>query len=186
MSKLIRRVCAVAVSVGIVQSVYLSAEESAEYDGAELRRWSAIVADLDETIYLYTDILGFELGDVTTDPKTSYVYEVFNISRDITTRHATFHAGDNKRVLSVVEVPGVNLPKPPQHPRMSVTLLNAKGRFDEIYTRLVDEGYSTLKPHALGSRGIEVGFIDKDGHLYAMYEFPYKGEIEIQSSDASE
>ena len=167
------------IAVAIGSSGVAQADDPNPYRGAELRRWSAVVSDLDETIHLYTEILGFELGDVTTDPKTSYVYEVFNISRDITTRHATFHAGAKKRVLSVVEVPGVKLPMPPQSPRMSVTLLNANGRFDEIVTRLIDEGYETMEPHALGATGIEIGFIDRDGHLYALYEYPYKGAIDL-------
>jgi len=157
------------------------AEAPERYDGPDLRRWSAVVSDLDETIRLYTEILGFELGDVSVDSKTSYVYEIFNISTDITTRHATFHAGDKKRVLSVVEVPGIDLPKLPQSPRMSVALINANGRFDEIYARLAREGYEVLPTHALGDKGIEVGFIDRDGHLYALYEYPYEGDIEIQS-----
>ena len=164
---------------GIVPAI---ADESDPYRGADLRRWSAVVADLDETIYLYTEILGFELGDVSVDPNTSYVYEVFNISRDITTRHATFHAGDKKRVLSVVEVPGIELPQPPQSPRMSVTLLNANGRFDQILNLLIKKGYETMKPHALGERGIEVGFVDRDGHLYALYEYPYNGSIDPSDS----
>jgi len=174
-------VLAVIALAAVVDVNTVGAEESDGYDGPDLRRWSAVVSSLDETIHLYTDILGFELGDVSVDSKTSYVYEIFNISRDITTRHATFHAGDKKRVLSVVEVPGVELPTPPQSPRMSVALINAKGRFDEIHTRLTEEGYTVLPTHALGDRGIEVGFIDRDGHLYALYEYPYDGDIEIQS-----
>lgn len=173
-------VCVIVVITGFDPVV---AEESDSYRGAELRRWSAVVADLDRTIHLYTNILGFELGDVSTDPKTSYVYEVFNIRRDITTRHATFHAGDKKRVLSIVEVPGIKLPMPPQSPRMSVALLNANGRFDEIYAQLIEEDFVTMKPHALGASGIEVGFVDRDGHLYALYEYPYNGEIEVESQD---
>ncbi len=154
-------------------------QETGSYQGPELRRWSAVVSDLDETIHLYTDILGFELGEVSTDPKTSYVYEIFNISPSVTTHHATFHAGEKKRVLSVVEVPGTRLPALPDNPRMSVALINANGRFDEILKKLTEEGYTTMKPHALGSSGIEVGFVDRDGHLYALYEYPYAGQVEV-------
>ncbi len=155
------------------------AQESADYEGVEFRRWSAVVSDLDETIHLYTEILGLRLGDVTVDKKTSYVYEIFNISPNITTRHATFHEGKKERVLSVVEVPDIELQSPPQNPRMSVALFNANGRFDQILKRLKREGYITMKPHALGSQGIEVGFLDRDGHLYALYEYPYSGNIKF-------
>jgi catechol 2,3-dioxygenase-like lactoylglutathione lyase family enzyme len=150
------------------------AEES-PYQGVQFRRWSPIVSNLDETIHLYTDILGLKLGSVTTDPKTSYVYEIFGIDSKITTRHAIFNAGATKRVLSVVEVPDAASQFMPQSPRMSAVLMNANGRFDEIVRQLKEEGYKTLSPHALGKNGIEIGFIDRDGHLYALYEFPYSG-----------
>lgn len=153
--------------------------ENGSYQGPEFRRWSAVVSDLNETITLYRDILGFELGDVSEDPKDSYVYEVFNIDSKITTRHATFHAGSKKRVLSVVEVPGTPLQKPPQSPRLSVALINANGNFDLIVNKLHKHGYEVLTPHALGAEGIEIGFLDKDGHLYALYEYPYAGVQEI-------
>lgn len=166
--------CVTFAYPGIAQT---SAETEAPYSGAEFRRWSAIVSNLDESIYLFTNILGLQLGDVTTDPKTSYVYEVFAIDSTITTRHATFHAGDNKRVLSIVEVPGVELQRPPQSPRMSAALFNANGRFDEIVITLREEGYEILTPHILGENGMEIGFIDGDGHLYALYEYPYVGTI---------
>lgn len=166
--------------LAVTSATAADAEKNANpYKGAEFRRWSAVVADLDETIHLYTEILGLQLGDVSVDPKTSYNYEVFGIDRDITTRHATFDEGDKKRVLSVVEVPGVNVKQTPPLPRMSIALFNANGRFDEILQQLLDEGYATLNLHALGANGIEVGFLDRDGHLYALYEYPYRGSKHV-------
>jgi len=169
---------ALMVAFFIVPATWVAALDNesldSSYQGVEFRRWSPIVSNLDETIHLYVDILGFELGSVTVDPKTSYVFEVFAIDRDVTTRHATFDAGDEKRVLSVVEVPGAKV-RTDNLPRMSAVLLNARGHFDEIVRRLIEEGYQTLTPHKLGKNGIEIGFIDRDGHLYALYEFPYKG-----------
>ncbi len=169
------------VSALIIGSI--SAASSAEsvpvlkepYAGVEFRRWSAIVSDMDEAIHLYRDILGFELGDVAVDPKTSYVYEMFSIDPQITTRHAMFHAGDKKRVLTVVEVPGIALEQPPQSPRMSVVLYNSNGRFDEIVKQLIAENYQVLTPRKLGDSGMEIGFVDNDGHLHALYEYPYIG-----------
>lgn len=150
-------------------------EQQEVYAGVEFRRWSAVVSDLDAAIHLYSGILGFELGDVSEDPKTSYVYEMFSIDPAITTRHAMFHAGEKKRVLTVVEVPGITLEPPPQSPRMSVALFNAKGRFDEIVKQLIAENYQVLTPRKLGETGMEIGFIDNDGHLHALYEYPYTG-----------
>ncbi|MDH3619913.1 MAG: hypothetical protein OER91_03420 [Gammaproteobacteria bacterium] len=158
-------------------------ETSVPYTGARFRRWSPIVSDLDATIHLYTEILGFELGDVSIDPPTSYVYEVFGISPDVRTRHATFHAGEDKRVLSVVEVPGARLVRAGGSPRMSAALFNANGRFDEIVARLTAEGFEMMSPHKLGEQGIEIGFIDRDGHLYALYEYPYDGQHQFETEE---
>lgn len=151
------------------------AQADEAYSGSEFRRWSPVVSSLDETIHLYVNILGFELGTVSADPETSYVYEIFGIDKSIKTRHATFDAGNKKRVLSVVEVPGAKVDSS-KLPRMSVVLLNTKGRFDEIVRQLKSESYRLLTPHKLGNKGIETGFIDRDGHLYALYEFPYTGQ----------
>ncbi len=147
-----------------------------DYEGVEFRRWSVLVSDLDRTIHLYRDILGLELGDISVDPDTSYVYEIFAIDPSITTRHATFHAGEKKRVLSVVEVRDQDLQKSPLTPRTSVALFNANGRFDAIVEQLRDEGFELMSPHRLGKEGVEIGFLDFDGHLYALYEYPYAGE----------
>jgi len=160
-----------------VPVAYAQDNASAEspYRGVEFRRWSAVVSDLDETIHLYTEILGLELGDVSIDSTNSYSYEVFAIDKSLQVRHATFHAGELKRALSVVEVAGIELPRPPQAPRLSIALFNAKGRFDEIVDQLIEQGYQTMTPHQLGESGKEIGFLDKDGHLYALYEYPYQG-----------
>lgn len=149
-------------------------ESSALYQGVKVRRWSAVSSDLDATIELYTEVLGLELGTVTVDAPESYVYATFNIDPSTVTRHATFHAGDDQRAISVVEYSGARL-NVPQSPRTSVLLLNANGRFDTIVTLLRRRGYKTMPVHALGSDGVELAFTDRDGHLYALYEIPYQG-----------
>ena len=151
------------------------ADEKAVYTGPTVRRWSPLVSDLDETIRLYRDILGFELGSVGPDPQSSFVYDVYNIDRSTITRHALFHAGDKKRVLSVVEVPGMKPVRSAETPRRSALLINANGRFDQIKADLEAAGYETIAPQRLATSGIEMGFIDKDGNLYALYEIPYTG-----------
>ncbi len=154
--------------------------EETTYSGAKVRRWSPVVSDLDETIKLYTDILGFELATVFEDPKTSYVFEIFDIDPDVTTRHAIFHAGEDKRVITAVEVPGLAPVRAAELPHRSVTLINSNGRFDEIRSKLDDHNYQTMSPHKLGQTGIEMGFVDRDGHVYAIYEIPYSGSHKFE------
>lgn len=157
-----------------------AAEEKQPYAGSIIRRWSPLVSDMDRAIELYRDILGFELARLYEDQPDSYVFEIFDIERGTTTRHAIFDAGEDKRVLSVVEVPGMTANRAGESPRMSVLLVNANGRFDEIVGLLKERGYAMLNPHSLGPNGIEVGFIDGDGHLYSLYEIPYEGEIDLE------
>ena len=133
-----------------------------------------MVSDLNETVHLYRDILGFELGELKTDGVDSYVYSVFNIDPYVRPRHAVFHSATEQRALSVVEVPGVNFTPAQDALRPAATLINANGRFDLIMDMLRAEGYTVFEPHELGENGIEGGFLDRDGHLYALYEIPYR------------
>lgn len=168
--------CAGCATIPVESGVRDVSEQTAEeYTGAKIRRWSPIVSNLDDTMRLFTDILGFELASLTNDPQTSYVFDMFNIDRSVVTRHAVFHAGPDQRVLSVVEVPGLAPVRSGEQVRRSALLINANGRFDEIRALLSESGYETIAPHRLGSEGIEMGFIDRDGHLYALYEIPYSG-----------
>ena len=139
----------------------------------EVRRWSPVVSDLDEAIHLYRDILGFELGEIKTDDVDSYVYTAFNIDPAVRPRHAVFHSALEQRALSVVEVPGVDFSQPPDAVRPAATLINANGRFDIIVERLRAAGYTVFDTKRLGEDGIEGAFLDRDGHLYALYEIPY-------------
>lgn len=160
---------AFAVSLLLTGSVVAQEQPSSP----EVRRWSPVVSDLDETIHLYRDILGFELGRITTDDVDSYAFTVFNIDPSTTPRHAVFHSDKEQRALSVVEVPGVSFQRDDKDVRPAATLINANGRFDAIIARLRAEGYTVFEPHKLGEDGIEGAFLDRDGHLYALYEIPY-------------
>jgi len=168
MNKLPSALLLLIISIAPLKLFADTVDEKNEWSGAEFRRWSAVVSDMDETIHLYRDILGFSLDSVRVDPLQSYVYTIFNIDRSIRTKHATFSSSTKQRVLSVIEVPGVKLERPPQSPRLSVALINANGGFDKIVAQLKAEKYEVFEPHRLGSKGIEIGFLDRDGHLYAL------------------
>ena len=167
------------IVAGILITTSAQAQEPAAdaYQGAIIKRWSPVVSDLDRAIHLYRDILGFELARVFEDQPDSYVYPIFNITPGTTTRHAIFNAGEEQRVLSVVEMPGMEASRVSEAPRMSALLVNANGRFDEIVALLRMHDYALLPFHKLGENGIEVGFQDADGHLYALYQVPYDGVL---------
>jgi len=154
----------------------VSAEDAETYDGSYVRRPTLVVSDMDAALSLYRDILGFRLGSLKEDPKTSYVYEAFNIPNEATVMHATLDSDVEKRTLSLVEYKALLQKSSNEDVRMAAVLMNANGRFDEIESALRAGGYHLLSSHALGANGIEMGFLDRDGHLIVVYQINYRKE----------
>ena len=147
------------------------AEEASDYDGSYIRRPTLVVSDMDASLALYRDILGFRLGSLREDPKDSYVFESFNLPLEATVRHATLDSDNEKRTLSLVEYKDLAPIDAKNNPRRAAVLVNANGRFDEIKTALEESEYHVLSTHALGENGVEMGFLDPDGHLIVIYQF---------------
>jgi hypothetical protein len=55
-------------------------------------------------------------------------------------------------------------------------VLNANGRLDEIMAKIKALGLKTVAPRPLPSatqgEGVETAFVDYDGHLVVLYQFP--------------
>lgn len=167
----------VFAAILVAQIAPVFAEETEPYDGSYIRRPTLVVSDMDAALSLYRDILGFRLGSLKEDPKTSYVYEAFNIPNDATVMHATLDSDTEKRTLSLVEYNALTPRSTKADIRAAAILINANGRFDEIENSLSTGGYHMLNPHNLGANGIEMGFLDRDGHLIVIYQINYRKEI---------
>jgi len=141
------------------------------YVGSYIRRPTLVVSNMDRALTIYRDILGFQLGSLSVDPPDSYIYTVCNIPQGTEVKHATLDTDKEKRTLSLVEVQAMK-PINKDDLRTSMILVNANGRLDEIIKRLSSENYKLLPMHTLGKTGREIGFIDSDGHLIVLYEFP--------------
>ncbi len=159
---------------------HAQAPEQAEsaYDGSFYKRQAIVVSDMDQALSLYRDVLGFELHSLTTSGPDSYSYEVFNIPREATMRFATLDAGDTQiRTLALLEVNGVELPEKTGI-RPTAAVIDANGRYEEIYAAIEDMGLETMTPRQLGDPsdergvGIELGFLDFDDNLVVIYDFP--------------
>ncbi len=148
-----------------------AAENEEVYDGSYVRRPTLVVSDMDASLALYRDILGFRLGSLKEDPKDSYVFEAFNVPLEATAMHATLDSDDEKRTLSLVEYRAMDAIDAKSGLRRAAVLVNANGRFEEIKSQLEQGGYHLLSPHPLGENGVEMGFLDPDGHLIVIYEF---------------
>lgn len=154
--------------------VHAQTETAEEYEGSYIRRPTLVVSDMDASLTLYRDILGFRLGSLKEDPKDSYVFEAFNIPIEATAMHATLDSDNEKRTLSLVEYKGLARIDAQSTVRRGAILVNANGRFGDIKDQLEEGGYTLLSPHKLGPNGIEMGFLDPDGHLIVIYQMNFQ------------
>ncbi len=66
----------------LVLSAFLGASQTARADSSlHLKRVNLVVADLDRSLTVYRDILGFKVFEVSESPKSSYSYPVFNFPK---------------------------------------------------------------------------------------------------------
>ncbi len=152
--------------------------DTAAYDGGYFKRQAIVVSDMERALSLYRDVLGFQLHSLSQSSATSYSYEVFNIPREASIRFATLDAGAVQiRTLALIEVTGVEV-EPQTGIRRAAAVINANGRYEAIYAAVQAMGLETMDPRALGDpnsprgQGVELGFVDWDGNLVVIYEFP--------------
>jgi catechol 2,3-dioxygenase-like lactoylglutathione lyase family enzyme len=146
------------------------------YTGALVKRTALVVSSIDKALTIYRDILGFEVNSLTQSGPQSYSYEVFQVPRDKPIRFATLNSGpDQPRSLAMIESAGVTH-KNNEGPRPVSLVLNANGRYDDIKAKITSLGLKTVRenplPSATQGMGREWAFIDYDGHLIVIYEFP--------------
>lgn len=136
-----------------------------------LQRSSILVSNLDRSLEVYRDILGFKVAIIAESDKDSYVYPVFRIPKEAKVRVATLNSNDQNRIINLKEVTGVELPRPVSTPFMSAVLI----RIDDITSvmkKINDLGLESTEIHVVKGSLIsytEQSFIDPDGHLVALY-----------------
>jgi catechol 2,3-dioxygenase-like lactoylglutathione lyase family enzyme len=149
---------------------------SADYDGAYYKRQLYVVTDMERALTLWRDVMGLQPGDITTSGPNSYSREVFNIPARAAMRFCTLSAGPNQvRTLALLEVKGVRLPRKTGI-RTTGAVINANGRLDAIIAAARAKGLTIMGPRVLQSAtqgtGIEQGFLDWDGNVIVLYQFP--------------
>lgn len=146
---------------------------TAEYHGPSFKRATLMVADIDRSLVIYRDILGFQGGQVNTSLPTSYSYEVFNLDPKATLRTTMLSAGPSQvRTLALFEIKGQPIVTP-QSPRPVAMVINAVN-LPQVMEKIKALGLTTIAPRPLktpeGRTGTETAFIDPDGHLVVLYE----------------
>jgi catechol 2,3-dioxygenase-like lactoylglutathione lyase family enzyme len=147
-----------------------------DYEGAYYKRQLYVVTDMERALTLWRDVLGLQPGEITTSGPNSYSREVFNIPAHATMRFCTLSAGPNQvRTLALLEVRGVRLP-PKTGIRTTGAVMNANGRLDTIIAAARAKGLTVFSQRVLESasqgNGIEQGFLDWDGNVIVLYQFP--------------
>lgn len=148
-----------------------TAEEA--YDGAYFKRVTLVVADMERSLQIYRDILGFDLDGIMEASGESYSYPVFKIDPSAKIRFATLSAGTEQvRTMALTEVKGMELPKPGR-PLMTATVIRVND-IDGTMAKIEDLGLEVVEPEIAGRPGEftfkEQAFVDFDGHLIVLYQ----------------
>lgn len=143
------------------------------YEGANFKRVTFVVADMDRALQIYRDILGFTLDGIMDSSHASYSYPVFKIDPEAKLRFATLSAGPEQvRTMALAEVTGIELPKPGR-PIMTASVIRVND-IDGVFEKLEALGLETVESTISERKGEfkfkEGAFVDFDGHLVVLYQ----------------
>ncbi|MEM6682637.1 MAG: VOC family protein [Pseudomonadota bacterium] len=142
------------------------------YQIPKIKRPNLVVASIDRSLTIYRDILGFEASTIRTGSENDFSYPVFNIPTDQPLRFISFHEPDERAVLNLTEIKGMDLPRPHSAPYMSTVVIGITD-LEAKFEKLKALGLQTTRTEIAGSdtfRFIEQAFVDFDGHLIVCYE----------------
>jgi catechol 2,3-dioxygenase-like lactoylglutathione lyase family enzyme len=161
----------VVLVVGLGVAVAGMADDT--YEGATFKRVTLVVADMERSLEIYRDILGFDLDGISESSEDSYSYPVFKVDPEASIRFATLSAGTQQvRTLALVEVTGMDLPEPSK-PIMTASVIRVHD-LDAVIDRLKGLELEVMEQETAEREGEfrfkEQAFIDFDGHLIVLYE----------------
>jgi catechol 2,3-dioxygenase-like lactoylglutathione lyase family enzyme len=136
------------------------------------KRPNLLVTDLERSLSLYVDVLGFEASNISTSGEDSYSYPVFNIPREATMRYTYLGEPGEARVFGLTEVIGVAMEDVSSAPHRTGHVIGVTDLMGKL-TRIKAMGLSATEPKDAGGtefRFREVAFTDFDGHLIVLYE----------------
>ena len=136
------------------------------------KRPNLLVADMERSLSIYRDILGFEAGVVSDSSTDSYSYPVFNLPPQARMRYTYLGEPGEARVFGLTEVRGVDMQAVSSKPRRTGHVIGVAGLADKM-ERLRAMGLTLTEPKVAGGAEFtftEVAFTDPDGHLIVLYE----------------
>lgn len=154
----------VAVSSGFSQ---------AGIDDARFKRVNLVVADIDRSLKIYSDILGFRVDTISEGSSDSYSYPIFKFPKKAKLKFASLSGGDEQvRTFGLTEVKGMEL-EPIALPHRTATVIRVRD-IKAVIAAIKALGLQTVRPHSdttpEGVSFTEQAFYDYDGYLILLYE----------------
>jgi catechol 2,3-dioxygenase-like lactoylglutathione lyase family enzyme len=139
-----------------------------------VKRPALVVDNLERSLEIYRDTLGFKVQIIKASAADSYSYQVFNIPRHIPMRFATLTAdGPDVSIFGLIEAPGARAQPPKSEVRPSAVVIHLDDLDGAVAGLNLRDDVTVMPEFALttqdGRRGREVGFIDPDGHAILLY-----------------
>lgn len=135
------------------------------------KRITLVIADIDRSLTIYRDILGFTINYIKDSASDSYSYPVFNIPKEAKIRFATLDSPNQQRTMGLTEVTNCPLPKPSGiHMHSSVIQVDdLAGKMEKIKALglKMTQPFTDKNEYATFN---EQSFVDFDGHLVVLYE----------------
>jgi len=125
------------------------------------KRITLVVADIERSLTVYRDILGFTLNSLKPSDEDSYSYPVFRIPREAQISFATLDGPEQVRTIGLSK--GI---------RMTASVIKVNDLVGVI-AQIKELGLETTEPETDRNDEItflEQAFIDFDGHLIVLYE----------------
>lgn len=135
------------------------------------KRVTLVVADIDRSLHVYRDILGFSVNSRKASTADSFSYPVFRIPEKAQISFATLDGPEQNRTIGLTEVKGVDLQKDNGiHMTASVIkVVDLKSCIAKIQ-KLGLEVTKSKRVNKTNFSFIEQAFVDFDGHLIVLYE----------------
>ena len=137
-----------------------------------LKRPCLLVADLERSLSLYRDCLGFQLDYIGKADPDSYLYPVFQLPVTAELRFAALSTEQEPRALALTEVKGSSLP-PPTTPYRGATVIrvpslaNVLPKLRSLSLTPIEASSFYAPPNLTFT---EQAVCDFDGHLIVLYE----------------
>lgn len=137
-----------------------------------IKRPCLIVADLERSLVLYRDILGFRLDYVSAASPNSYLYSVFQLPPQARLTFAALSTEHEPRALALTEVKGIEL-TPPSLPYRTAIIIRVSNlaatiaKIRDLQLPVVEPNSFTTPPNL---HFTEQAFCDHDAHVIMLYE----------------